>query len=739
MVATKVTIVEGTSTLTEIADEVVNVEITGLGIPGQDGVGVPSGGTTGQVLSKVSSDDFDTTWVDAQGAVWGAITGTLSDQTDLQSALDGKAATSHTHVEADITDLGNYIEAGDNISLLTNDSGYITDYTVTEGDVTQHESAITITENQISDLKSYVEEANKATQVQAEAGTDNATWMTPLRTAQAIDELADAAEWGQITGTLSNQTDLQSALDDKADISHTHIASDVTDFDTEVSNNTDVSANTIHRGLTDNPHSVTKAQIGLSNVTNDLQVRDADKATQAEAEAGTDDTKWMTPLKTKQAIDEFAGSSGEANTASNLGAGEGVFGNKTGVDLRFKSLIEGSNVTLSSTADEITIAATDTDTTYTAGTGITLVGTEFSTDDGAINHNALLNYVAAEHVDWAVSQATDIHPDNYTDTDTTYTAGTGLDLTGTEFSTNDSQINHNNLQNTHNLTTDIDHNQLTNYNVTEHRIINDAGTSLTELWSASKISSELDGKADTSHTHVEADITDLGDYSEVGHTHTLSDVTDSGALAALSTVDTAQIDDEAVTEAKLDVLNAPTDEHVLSWNDSSGRFEWVEQAAGGGTPGGDDTQIQFNDGGSFGGSPNLVWDDSSSTDILKVNGSAEVFNNFRVGATSGSLGGIVFRPTSLSTNPLLEIDFQSSHYITLSNSGVGLQTTLAMNSNKITSVADPTSAQDAATKAYVDANAGGDPSVLTRTTVENDYTIQGSDQYIAITGFPGGS
>jgi hypothetical protein len=38
---------------------------------------------------------------------------------------------------------------------------------------------------------------------------------------------------------------------------------------------------------------------------------------------------------------------------------------------------------------------------------------------------------------------------------------------------------------------DIDHNLLTNYNVTQHRIINDAGTSTTELWSASKIDSEI--------------------------------------------------------------------------------------------------------------------------------------------------------------------------------------------------------------------------------------------------------
>ena len=52
----------------------------------------------------------------------------------------------------------------------------------------------------------------------------------------------------------------------------------------------------------------------------------------------------------------------------------------------------------------------------------------------------------------------------------------------------------------------IDHDALLNYNVAQHRIINDAGTSLTELWSASKISTELSGKANTIHTHAASDI-----------------------------------------------------------------------------------------------------------------------------------------------------------------------------------------------------------------------------------------
>jgi len=37
------------------------------------------------------------------GAAWGGITGTLSSQTDLSSALDGKAASTHAHAPADVT------------------------------------------------------------------------------------------------------------------------------------------------------------------------------------------------------------------------------------------------------------------------------------------------------------------------------------------------------------------------------------------------------------------------------------------------------------------------------------------------------------------------------------------------------------------------------------------------------------------------------------------------------------
>ena len=54
---------------------------------------------------------------------------------------------------------------------------------------------------------------------------------------------------------------------------------------------------------------------------------------------------------------------GRVNTASNVGAGEEVFKQKTGVDLEFKSLVAGVGISLSSDASEITIENTLTPVT----------------------------------------------------------------------------------------------------------------------------------------------------------------------------------------------------------------------------------------------------------------------------------------------------------------------------------------------------------------------------------------
>lgn len=92
-------------------------------------------------------------------------------------------------------------------------------------------------------------------------------------------------------------------------------------------------------------------------------------------------------------------------------------------------LVAGSNITLTgdATNDKVTIAATDT--TYSAGTGISLSGTTFSnsgvrsiTQDGTDGHKLEINTNG--------TTATITIPDN----NTTYSAGTGISLSGTTFS-----------------------------------------------------------------------------------------------------------------------------------------------------------------------------------------------------------------------------------------------------------------------------------------------------------------
>jgi hypothetical protein len=85
-----------------------------------------------------------------------------------------------------------------------------------------------------------------ATQSEAESGTDNTKWMSPLRTAQAIAALTEdgVSSWNDLTDKpstfppashthpLEDITGLDNALLGKAAISHTHPQSDITGLDT---------------------------------------------------------------------------------------------------------------------------------------------------------------------------------------------------------------------------------------------------------------------------------------------------------------------------------------------------------------------------------------------------------------------------------------------------------------------------------------------------------------------------
>jgi len=79
-------------------------------------------------------------------------------------------------------------------------------------------------------------------------------------------------------------------------------------------------------------------------------------------------------------------------------------------------------------------------------------------------------------------------------------------------------------------------------------------------------------------------------------------------------------------------LNSPSSGQVLAYNGSI----WVNSAitSGGGTPGGNDTEIQFNSSGSFDGDTNLTWNGNqlSTSNIYVTNLTASTFelNNYSI-------------------------------------------------------------------------------------------------------------
>lgn len=127
---------------------------------------------------------------------------------------------------------------------------------------------------------------------------------------------------------------------------------------------------------------------------------------------------------------------------------------------------------------------------------------------GAINHDALLNYSAAQHrvINDLGTLATELWSASKISTElagkaaSSHTHAAG-DVTSGTFA--NARIS---AASVTQHAGSIDHNSLLNYQVGQHRTINDVGTAVTDLWSANKINTELAGKSDTGHTHAASDI-----------------------------------------------------------------------------------------------------------------------------------------------------------------------------------------------------------------------------------------
>ena len=127
------------------------------------------------------------------------------------------------------------------------------------------------------------------------------------------------------------------------------------------------------------------------------------------------------------------------NNATNTLTVTNISGSLTQLSDGTQYIIPGTNIS-TSTGSNGAITISSTDTTYTAGNGLDLTSTEFSLDinglSADVNAGNLLDSIAiADNSDSnTVKKITLSQLQTLIDTNTTYTAGDGLDLVGTEFS-----------------------------------------------------------------------------------------------------------------------------------------------------------------------------------------------------------------------------------------------------------------------------------------------------------------
>lgn len=155
-------------------------------------------------LGKIRKKDVST----GGAATWGNIIGTLSDQTDLNSALSGKASSTHSHAESDITNLTT--DLGNKVDKVTGKGLSTEDYTTTE-------------KNKLSGIEAGAE-------VNVNADWNSATGDSQILNKPTLGTAAakNVPATGNASATEVVQGDDTRLTDARTPTTHSHAPSDVT-------------------------------------------------------------------------------------------------------------------------------------------------------------------------------------------------------------------------------------------------------------------------------------------------------------------------------------------------------------------------------------------------------------------------------------------------------------------------------------------------------------------------------
>lgn len=300
------------------------------GDAGADGQGVPTGGTTGQVLAKVDNTDYNTEWVDAgSGGVTdhGALTG-LGDDDHSQYHNDARGdARYYTKTQLDSGQL---------------DTRYFTESEVTTALSGKADTSHTHSIANVTGLQTALDGKQASGSYAAATHTHVISDVTGLQTALDGKQAAGSYAAASHTHTLANVTDVTitvanlNTLDDganttlhfhdsdrnRANHTGTQLASTISDFATAVAATAAVTANTAKVSNATHTGDVTgSTALTIANdvVTNAKLANVATATIKGRTTAGTGDPEDLTGTQATALLDTFT--SGAKGLAPASGGG----------------------------------------------------------------------------------------------------------------------------------------------------------------------------------------------------------------------------------------------------------------------------------------------------------------------------------------------------------------------------------------------------------------------------------
>ena len=402
---------------------------------------------------------------------------------NLQSQLNSKASTNHSHTSSDITDFNSSVDSritlqkGNSNGIATLDSGGKIPASQLNLDSVVYQGTWNATTNNPTLLNG--------------SGTKGHYYVVSIAGSTNLDGVTDwnPGDWAIFNGTIwekADHTDQVTSVAGKQGAVTLEVA-DITDFDTEVANNSSVVANTNHA-----------ANSSLHRVIND---------------SGTSTTELWSANKINSELDNKVGAP-NSSTNNTVPRFDGTAGN----------LVKGSGVLIDD-SNNLTIGSATTGTVY-ANKELVM------RQDGDTYGSSLLRLRNRTGENGAIFETTD---DSITLVDfifKTYanqrniryeSRGTSTFLGTPEFQIGSAADPTLCIDDTGILVrgdlsisgsvdgrdVSVDGATLDSHvaDLSKHRIINDSGTSATELWSASKINTSLAGKSNTNHTHSATNIT----------------------------------------------------------------------------------------------------------------------------------------------------------------------------------------------------------------------------------------